>query len=202
MLDDNKKVIGHSRLSQMRGREGACLVESVVVRKTVRGQGHGRSIMEKTEEYAKRKGFQTMYLTTHDKQGFYQRLGYEFCEPVVSFGGDFANLPESFSKALAGLSGSTKQELGKTKRKDNTESEFHSISQHVAPQLPPQPPPSTVLEQPAPLTPAAPPPPLAPLAIPPPPPVATLPPKEPASLVKSSIVRWDPAKVSWLKKEL
>lgn len=37
-----------------------------------------------------------MYLTTHDKQGFYERLGYEFCEPVVSFGGDFANLPESF----------------------------------------------------------------------------------------------------------
>lgn len=28
LLDENKRVIGHSRLSQMRGRENACLVES------------------------------------------------------------------------------------------------------------------------------------------------------------------------------
>ena len=34
-----------------------------------------------------RLGYNTMYLTTHDKQDFYGHLGYEFCDPVVSLGG-------------------------------------------------------------------------------------------------------------------
>jgi hypothetical protein len=34
-----------------------------------------------------RKGITTVYLTTHDQQAFYQKLGYCLCEPIVVFGG-------------------------------------------------------------------------------------------------------------------
>ncbi|PRD21612.1 UNVERIFIED_CONTAM: hypothetical protein NCL1_51261 [Trichonephila clavipes] len=40
--------------------------------------------MSKTEEYAKKLKFYTAYLSTHDQQGFYERLGYIYCEPVSS----------------------------------------------------------------------------------------------------------------------
>jgi len=33
-----------------------------------------------------RLGLSTLYLCTHDKQDFYQHLGYQFCCPVLSFG--------------------------------------------------------------------------------------------------------------------
>jgi len=33
-----------------------------------------------------RLGLTVLYLTTHDKQGFYQHVGYQFCAPIVSVG--------------------------------------------------------------------------------------------------------------------
>jgi len=33
-----------------------------------------------------RLGLTVLYLCTHDKQDFYQHLGYQFCAPVLSFG--------------------------------------------------------------------------------------------------------------------
>ena len=42
------------------------------------------------------EGFKTMYLTTHDKQDFYQHVGYCFCKPVVSCGAQSSNLPKHF----------------------------------------------------------------------------------------------------------
>lgn len=32
------------------------------------------------------KGVEVIHLTTHNQQGFYQKLGYEFCDPIVVFG--------------------------------------------------------------------------------------------------------------------
>jgi len=33
-----------------------------------------------------RLGLTVLYLCTHDKQDFYQHLGYQYCAPVLSFG--------------------------------------------------------------------------------------------------------------------
>jgi hypothetical protein len=33
-----------------------------------------------------RLGLSVLYLTTHDKQGFYKHLGYVYCQPIVSLG--------------------------------------------------------------------------------------------------------------------
>lgn len=42
------------------------------------------------------EGFKTMYLSTHDKQDFYQHVGYCFCKQVVSCGAQSSNLPKHF----------------------------------------------------------------------------------------------------------
>lgn len=98
------EVIGHSRLCRVHQQPTAGFVESVVIRKDRRGKGLGRKIMEETEEHARRLGLSTLYLCTHDKQDFYQHLGYQFCAPVLSFGSASNILSEQqLSKLVDGL---------------------------------------------------------------------------------------------------
>ena len=60
---------------------------SVVVSSSLRGQGIGTRLMVKAEDYCKINfGIKIVYLSTYDKQSFYQRLGYEICEPISIFG--------------------------------------------------------------------------------------------------------------------
>lgn len=91
-------VVAHCRLSKVLGKPDSVFVESVVVRKDLRGKGYGKKIMLQTEQFAKRKGITTLCLCTHDKQNFYKHLGYTFCEPVVSCGVNTDNLPEGFQQ--------------------------------------------------------------------------------------------------------
>ncbi|XP_021947363.1 N-alpha-acetyltransferase 80 isoform X2 [Folsomia candida] len=85
--DDPKRVVAHCKVSPVSVyHPSACFVESVVVAKELRGKGIGRIIMDKMEAYVK-WGIRIIYLTTHDQQGFYEKLGYSLCEPVVVYGG-------------------------------------------------------------------------------------------------------------------
>ncbi|XP_045174864.2 N-alpha-acetyltransferase 80-like [Mercenaria mercenaria] len=96
-----QSVVGHSMLSVVHGQDlPSCLVESVVVPKSRRGKGYGRIVMEKTEEFAASKGYKVMYLTTHDKQKFYEHLGYTYCSPIVTFNADI--IPEHLANKLIG----------------------------------------------------------------------------------------------------
>lgn len=104
LVDDKDVTIGHSRLSLVVGREKSCFIESVVVKKALRGKGLGKFLMQETEEFAKRAGFTTAYLTTHDKQDFYQHIGYQFCKPIVSCGALSPSLPQTFLDRLAATS--------------------------------------------------------------------------------------------------
>ncbi|XP_040216312.1 N-alpha-acetyltransferase 80 [Rana temporaria] len=79
-------VLGHARLSKVIGLPNSLFVESVVVSADLRGKGYGRRLMEATERYARGRGFQNLYLTTHDKQDFYYHLGYRLTEPVQNMG--------------------------------------------------------------------------------------------------------------------
>ncbi|KAK2145583.1 hypothetical protein LSH36_670g00041 [Paralvinella palmiformis] len=83
---DQWELIGHSRLCVVHGQPKACFVESVVIGRSKRGQGFGRKLMEITEQHALRLGYTTLYLTTHDKQLFYEHVGYSYCKPVISLG--------------------------------------------------------------------------------------------------------------------
>ncbi|XP_043563667.1 N-alpha-acetyltransferase 80-like isoform X4 [Chiloscyllium plagiosum] len=80
------QLVGHSRLSHVVGKPTGLFVETVVVAKEFRGKGYGRKLMEATEAYAKLRGFNTLYLTTHDKQHFYSHLGYVLSNPVQNAG--------------------------------------------------------------------------------------------------------------------
>jgi hypothetical protein len=42
--------------------------------------------MTECEKLATQSGFSSVILSTHDKKEFYQKLGYEFCQPVCQYG--------------------------------------------------------------------------------------------------------------------
>lgn len=42
--------------------------------------------MDACEKLAKQLGFSTAVLSTHDKQEFYKKLGYENCPPIAHYG--------------------------------------------------------------------------------------------------------------------
>jgi ribosomal protein S18 acetylase RimI-like enzyme len=56
------------------------VIENVAVRPTERGLGLGRALLELAEEEARRAGFTSIYLYTHEKmtenQALYSRIGY------------------------------------------------------------------------------------------------------------------------------
>ena len=58
----------------------------VVINPAHRGKGYGRVMMEGCEEFAVKLRFSTIYLSTHDKKGFYTKLGFRLCAPVCHFG--------------------------------------------------------------------------------------------------------------------
>ncbi|XP_029651554.1 N-alpha-acetyltransferase 80-like isoform X1 [Octopus sinensis] len=222
-------VIGHSMLSRVVGIEKACFVESVLVDKEYRGQGLGRKIMIASEEFAARLGFQTMYLSTHDKQGFYEHLGYKYCDPISKADNCTKLLPEGFLKQLCGsvATCATDSDISLNKRQTSAEkkTECNSIAtdanltsttnsnkcyNSVSNDKDNSANAATVTDNhvtpppprvPAPPPPPPPPPPRAPA---PPPPRAPAPPPPP--LAKPSnrpeIVRMDINLISWMKKEL
>lgn len=88
VLVKDGKVIGHAKLSPIPSIKDACFVESVVISETLRGQGFGRYLMEKAEEYCVRNlGLQWVYLSTKGQEEFYRKLGYTECEPISIYGG-------------------------------------------------------------------------------------------------------------------
>ncbi|XP_076056060.1 N-alpha-acetyltransferase 80 [Oratosquilla oratoria] len=102
---DKEELIGHARINTLPRHPEGVWVESVMIRDDLRGKGYGRLLMMKTEEYARAHGFTESYLSTYDQQGFYGKLGYEFCPPVCLYGGavhknflpkDFHYSPQSY----------------------------------------------------------------------------------------------------------
>ncbi|XP_052272784.1 N-alpha-acetyltransferase 80-like [Dreissena polymorpha] len=179
-------VVGHSRLALVQGQtDKSCFLESVVIRKRLRGKGLGRILMEKTEQFAEKEGFKVIYLTTHDKEEFYAHLGYEKSQPVVSFGTDI--IPEHLVKQLTGNL-NTEEQLASTIKhtcadtvKNGNPPVSHGPTTPKAPCSGPIP--SSVPRPPVPAPP------------PPPPPVVS-------KLQTSDISRFDPACIVWMKKRL
>lgn len=177
------QVIGHSMLSQVIGIEDACFVESVLVDPQLRGKGLGRWLMEASEDYAASLGYRTVYLSTHDKQGFYGHLGYEFCEPISKLDSCTKLLPAGLLKQLGMSSSKQNQRLspkddnskniGKTDLDNRNNSAVSLPSKNV-----PTPPPLINIPK-----------------HPPPPPPLT-------AKTGLEIVKMDPNQICWMKKEL
>uniref|UniRef100_A0A915CJP1 N-acetyltransferase domain-containing protein n=1 Tax=Parascaris univalens TaxID=6257 RepID=A0A915CJP1_PARUN len=82
----NGWVVGHARLCPLPNDESGCWIESVIVSANMRGRGFGRIIMCGVERAAKKYGFRKCYLSTEDKRIFYEKCGYECCDPVLNTG--------------------------------------------------------------------------------------------------------------------
>lgn len=88
LTDDGcENVLAHLKLSPIPSRLNSCFVESLVVDRELRGQGLGKLLMRYAEEYA--ADFlmcNTVYLSTIDKVGFYEKLCYAVCQPINMYG--------------------------------------------------------------------------------------------------------------------
>ncbi|CAL1544425.1 unnamed protein product [Lymnaea stagnalis] len=180
------EVIGYSRIAAVQGIANACLVESVIVRESHRGKGLGRILMQLTENYAKvRYGVKTVYLNTLDQAGFYSKVGYIKCKPVISLGANANRLSEEMVQKLLGYStispdnqnipvcsGEGANKIPEQSVKTDISSNF-SDTVIIKTQAPPPPPP------------------------PPPPPS-----KLELSLNNRAVVRMNPDSVTWMKKDL
>ena len=80
------------------GRSATLL--SVVVKPSCRRQGVGRYIVARAEIEAKRRGFSFLYLSTPDKQTFYEHCGFKITEKIATIGSASKMLDEG---ALTGL---------------------------------------------------------------------------------------------------
>lgn len=85
--DFNQSVLAHLKISAIHSKPHCCFIESVVVDKKFRGQGLGKIIMQYAEDYCREYLLiDTIYLSTIDQVGFYEKLNYEKCSPVSQFG--------------------------------------------------------------------------------------------------------------------
>jgi ribosomal protein S18 acetylase RimI-like enzyme len=80
-------------------------IENVAVRPSVKGQGVGRQLLEFAEAEARRRGYSSIYLGTHElmveNRALYTRIGYvEYEHRVVS------GYPRVFFRKAIGSSGS------------------------------------------------------------------------------------------------
>lgn len=92
--DFNQTVLAHLKISAMQSQMRSCFLESVVVEKRCRGNGLGKLIVQYAEDYCKEfLLLDTIYLSTIDQVGFYEKLGYVKCEPVSMFGPRNCSLP-------------------------------------------------------------------------------------------------------------
>ena len=80
--------MGHVRLARIPSKPSAVWIESVVIHPDLRGKGFGKYLMLITEKFAKDQGFVEAYLCTIDRQIFYSRCGYTFCDPVCAYSGN------------------------------------------------------------------------------------------------------------------
>ncbi|XP_055385004.1 N-alpha-acetyltransferase 80 isoform X2 [Condylostylus longicornis] len=92
--DNFRRVIGHCKLSPIQSKRNACFVESVVIDVSCRGQGLGKLLMKCTEDYCRAVlGLEIVYLSTTDQEGFYERIGYQYCRPISMYGPRHCDLP-------------------------------------------------------------------------------------------------------------
>lgn len=92
--DHNQTVLAHLKISAIQSNMRCCFIESVVVDRKFRGQGLGKLIMKYTEDYCREfLILDTIYLSTIDQVGFYQKLNYTVCPPVNLFGPRNCTLP-------------------------------------------------------------------------------------------------------------
>ncbi|XP_026754578.1 N-alpha-acetyltransferase 80 [Galleria mellonella] len=100
IVDDKKLVIGHCKLTPIPSIPESCFVETVVIKKNLRGKRLGSYLMRYIEDYCKNVlHLKMIHLSTKGQEDFYAKLGYTVCKPVSIYGTYVPNnfIPESHS---------------------------------------------------------------------------------------------------------
>eukprot|EP00043_Microstomoeca_roanoka_P002947 m.41592 g.41592 ORF g.41592 m.41592 type:complete len:253 (+) comp11839_c0_seq2:36-794(+) len=168
--DNNAQhVVAHAHVSQAVEKPDTVLIESVVVKESLRGHGLGRRIMESCEAYAQSLGYTGAYLSTEDKQDFYKRLGYQ--ETTERVGPLTAVMKRFLVTATKVSDASTPLRSGSTPESESTST---TTSQASTMSLTSQLAPLQAATKSSPLPPPPPPPPVGPPPPPRPPPPAPM----------------------------
>lgn len=87
LVNDNKQILGHCKLTPIPSIPESCFVETVVISKAMRGKKLGSFLMKYVEDYCRRKiNLKMIHLSTKGQENFYAKLGYEVCAPVSIYG--------------------------------------------------------------------------------------------------------------------
>ncbi|KPI92099.1 N-acetyltransferase 6 [Papilio xuthus] len=87
LINKDKMLLGHCKLSRIPSFPKSCFVETVVITKSMRGKKLGTFLMNKVEEYCKNTlKLDMIHLSTHGQQDFYSKLGYVVCHPISIYG--------------------------------------------------------------------------------------------------------------------
>ncbi|CAK8693263.1 N-alpha-acetyltransferase 80-like [Clavelina lepadiformis] len=82
LMLDGEEFIGHVELSQVVGDEKCLRLKAVIIDPNRRGEGLGRKLLHLTEEYAKKRGFTSLCLSSENKKLFYKKCGFYETSPV------------------------------------------------------------------------------------------------------------------------
>ncbi len=155
-VDD--KVLGHVSLvsiatTHQNQIQNLPFLQSLVVDKSLRGQGYGKLLVQFCEKYiiefnkrqdslAGNKTFcQDLYLTTKDQQAFYEKIGYTKTEPIQFFTVKNSKNNEIMNKLLSNPSMQQVKKVEETATKKVSEDMIVEAKSKPDVPLPPPPPP-------------------------------------------------------------
>ncbi|XP_045502992.1 N-alpha-acetyltransferase 80 [Colias croceus] len=87
LIDNQLHLLGHAKLTRLPSIPHSCFIETVVIKKNMRGKKLGSFLMRQVELYCKKVlNLKMLHLSTKGQEDFYAKLGYTLCAPVSIYG--------------------------------------------------------------------------------------------------------------------
>ncbi|XP_038207046.1 N-alpha-acetyltransferase 80 [Zerene cesonia] len=100
LIDDQFHLLGHAKLTSLPSVPDSCFIETVVIKKDMRGKRLGSFLMRQVEQYCKSVlNLKMLHLSTKGQEDFYAKLGYTVCAPVSIYGTVVRTKVESSKRA-------------------------------------------------------------------------------------------------------
>ncbi|KAI6187839.1 N-acetyltransferase 6 [Aphelenchoides besseyi] len=78
---EEEQLIGYGRFLRILNYNGnAALLDTIVIKRELRGQGYGRILMNLLKAEAIGRDYELLIISTDDKQQFYEKCGYKCCK--------------------------------------------------------------------------------------------------------------------------
>ncbi|KAI6235735.1 N-acetyltransferase 6 [Aphelenchoides besseyi] len=78
---EKEQLIGYGRFLRILNYNGtAALLDTIVIKRELRGRGYGRILMNSLKAEAIGRDYELLIISTEDKQKFYEKCGYKCCK--------------------------------------------------------------------------------------------------------------------------